>query len=188
MTLPHIHVEYPAWVASAIDWEKSYASREERMRLAIDLARRNVEQHTGGPFGAAIFDATSGQLVGVGMNLVVANHNSVLHGEVVAIMMAQAQHKSYSLKVEGSPRELYSSCEPCAMCLGAILWSGVTHMVTAATRDDAMALRFDEGPVFPESYAYLQRRGISFTSGVLRDEAREVMENYRKSGGRIYNA
>ena len=188
LSLPRIHLEYPPWVRDAVDWDRAYTSTEERMRVAISLARRNVAEHTGGPFGAAIFDAASGQLVGVGMNLVVANHNCVLHGEVVAIMMAQAKEQSYTLKRPGTERELYSSCDPCAMCLGAVLWSGVTSMVTAASREDALALHFDEGPVFPESYLYLRQRGIEFRGGLLREEAREVMEQYRKGGGRIYNA
>ena len=187
MNLPHIHIEYPSWVHDTVDWNHQYAA-PDRMGLAIELARRNVAHRTGGPFGAAIFDAGSGLLVGVGMNLVVANHNCVLHGEVVAIMMAQAREQTFTLKRPGTDRELYSSCDPCAMCLGAILWSGVTRIITAASREDALALHFDEGPVFPESYAYLRQRGIEFQSGVQREEARAVMEQYRSSGGRIYNA
>lgn len=188
LKLPNIHIEYPAWVEAAVDWERVYNTPEERMRLAIELARQNVAERTGGPFGAAIFDARSGTLCGVGMNLVVANHNAVLHGEVVAIMMAQKLAGHYSLKVPDSERELYSSCDPCAMCLGAVLWSGVTRVYTAASREDALALHFDEGPVFPQSYQYLQQRGITFSPGLLREEAREVMERYRRTGGRIYNA
>jgi tRNA(Arg) A34 adenosine deaminase TadA len=74
------------------------------------------------------------------------------------------------------------------MCIGATLWSGVRRVLCGATRDDAMALHFDEGPVFPESYRYLEARGIAFVRGVLREEARAVLELYRERGGKVYNA
>jgi tRNA(Arg) A34 adenosine deaminase TadA len=74
------------------------------------------------------------------------------------------------------------------MCLGATLWSGVTRVVMGATRDDAMALGFDEGPVFPESYRYLAERGIVFVRDVGRADAVSALEAYRACGGLIYNA
>jgi tRNA(Arg) A34 adenosine deaminase TadA len=73
------------------------------------------------------------------------------------------------------------------MCLGATLWSGVKRMVCGASREDAARLKFDEGPVFPESYRYLEERGIRVEHNVLRDEAKAVMERYRSRGGEIYN-
>lgn len=90
---------------------------------------------------------------------------------------------------EGAPLDLqlYTSCEPCAMCLGAILWSGVRRVVFAARRDDAERLGFDEGPVFPETFAYLRRRGILVEGGPLRREAVAVLERYLALGGPIYN-
>ena len=84
--------------------------------------------------------------------------------------------------------ELVSSCDPCAMCLGAVLWSGVRRLVTGADRDDATALSFEEGPVFPQSYTYLEERGVAITRAVLRQEAASVLELYRRQGGQIYNA
>nr|MBA3258060.1 nucleoside deaminase [Gemmatimonadales bacterium] len=78
-------------------------------------------------------------------------------------------------------------CEPCAMCLGATLWSGVRRLVCGATREDAAALGFDEGPVFPESYAYLESRGIEVIRSVLREDAAAVLDLYQRSGGPIYN-
>jgi tRNA(Arg) A34 adenosine deaminase TadA len=74
------------------------------------------------------------------------------------------------------------------MCLGASLWAGVQRIVYAATREDASALRFDEGPVFPQSYDYLKARGIEIVSEVLRGEAREIFQLYRDNQGPIYNA
>ena len=184
---PVIHIEYPDWVDSVIDWDRTYHGDEERMRLAIAVARENVERGTGGPFGAAIFNA-SGHLVSVGMNSVVRFNNCTLHGEMVAFMMAQQRLGTFTLKLPNLPvHELYTSCEPCAMCLGTTLWSGVQRVVYAATREDASMLRFEEGPVFPESYQYLEDRGITFVRQVLRDEGRAVLELYRSKSGRIYN-
>ena len=188
MTHPIVHVEYPDWVDGAVDWNRAYKRDEDRMRVAIAVARTNVERATGGPFGAAIFESRSGKLVAVGMNAVVRLHNCVLHGEMMAFMMAQQCVRSFTLNAPSlSEHELFTSCEPCAMCLGATLWSGVRRLVYGATREDAALLNFDEGPVFPESYRYLEDRGIQITRGVLREEARGVLELYRSKSGKIYN-
>lgn len=185
---PVIHVTYPDWVAATVDWSRPLTSDEDRMRVAIGIARENVLRGSGGPFGAAIFERESGRLVSVGMNSVVRLNNCTLHGEMVAFMMAQQRVGSFTLSAPGLPEhELYTSCEPCAMCLGATLWSGVRRVVCAATREDASLLEFEEGPVFPESYQYLEDRGIRIDRMVLRDEARAVLELYRSGSGVIYN-
>ena len=184
---PVVHVDYPDWVNSVVDWGRVYPTDEDRMRLAIAVAGENVERGTGGPFGAAIFEA-SGRLVAVGMNSVVRLNNCALHGEMMAFMMAQARVASFTLRAPQLPvHELFTSCEPCAMCLGGTLWSGVQRVVFGATREDALRLNFEEGPVFPESYRYLEERGIRIVRNVLRDEARAVLEMYRAKGGKIYN-
>jgi tRNA(Arg) A34 adenosine deaminase TadA len=183
-----VRIEYPSWVRDVVDWERPYASDADRMRLAIAVARENVERETGGPFGAAIFEQDTGKLVAVGMNSVVRLGNCTLHGEMVAFMMAQRRVGSYTLNAPGLPvHELVTSCEPCAMCLGATLWSGVKGLVIGAAREDAARLAFDEGPVFPASYEYLEKRGIRVVRDVLRDEARAVLERYRAKRGPIYN-
>jgi tRNA(Arg) A34 adenosine deaminase TadA len=158
------------------------------MRLVIELSRENVLRKSGGPFGAAVFERDSGRLVGLGVNSVVRLANSTLHGEVVALMMAELRLGSYTLGAVDQPaHELVTSCEPCAMCLGAILWSGVKRVVCGAAREDATRLQFEEGPVFPESYAYLERLGVEFARDVMREEARQVLELYRRQGGEVYN-
>jgi tRNA(Arg) A34 adenosine deaminase TadA len=182
-------VTWPDWVREVVTFGTPYETDEGRMRLAIELARQNVVRGTGGPFGAAIFEHSTGALLSVGVNSVVRLNNSTLHAEMLAIMMAQHRLGSYTLA--GSPPttyELVSSCDPCAMCLGAVLWSGVRRMVTGADRDDAVALSFEEGPVFPQSYTYLEERGVAITRSVLRQEAADVLELYRRQGGQIYNA
>ena len=184
-----LRIDVPAWAAAREEDTRRYATDEDRMRVAIELAAANVSNGAGGPFGAAIFESESGRLVSIGVNTVVRLSNSALHAEMVAFMRAQARVGTYSLASPGLPSHtLYSSCDPCAMCLGAALWAGVRRIVCGATRQDAVALRFDEGPVFPESYAYLVRRGIEVVHCVLRDEARATLEHYRARGGVIYNA
>jgi tRNA(Arg) A34 adenosine deaminase TadA len=183
-----VHIEYPAWVDSTVDWDREYATDVDRMMLAIAMSRENVERETGGPFGAAIFESQSGRLVAVGMNSVVRLNNCALHGEMVAFMMAQQRVRSFTLNSPTLPEhELFTSCEPCAMCLGATLWSGVRRVVYGAAREDAARLNFVEGPVFPESYKYLEDRGIRIERGLLRSEATAVLERYREKRGTIYN-
>lgn len=183
-----IEVVLPDWVAEVIDRERVYKTDEERMRVAIALSRENTLRGTGGPFGAAIFESDSGRLVSTGVNLVVPLNNSTLHAEIVAFMMAEAALRTYTLRADHLPaHDLVTSCDPCAMCLGATLWSGVRRAVCGATRDDAGEIHFDEGPVFPESYAYLRARGVDVVHGVLREEAREVLALYARTSGTIYN-
>jgi tRNA(Arg) A34 adenosine deaminase TadA len=181
-------VALPDWVASVVDWSRAYATDEERMRLAIALSRLNVERDTGGPFGAAVFEQATGRLAGVGVNSVVRLRNSSLHAEVMALMFAEQRRGSFTLSAPDLPRhELVTSCEPCAMCLGATLWSGVKRLVCGATREDAMRLGFDEGPVFPASYDYLMHAGIEIVREVCRADARAVLEQYGARSGPIYN-
>jgi tRNA(Arg) A34 adenosine deaminase TadA len=184
-----LHITLPDWLDQTVDWRRRYASTEDRMGLAITVARENVLRTTGGPFGAAVFESDSGRLVSVGVNSVTRLNNSALHAEVLALMLAQQQVQQFSLAASGLPvHELVTSCEPCAMCLGATLWSGVRRLVCGASRSDATALSFDEGPVFPESWSYLERCGIQVAREVMRAEAAAVLELYRESGGAIYNA
>jgi tRNA(Arg) A34 adenosine deaminase TadA len=182
-----LRIELPTWIDDVVDWGRRYRDDESRMRLAIAIANENVRRSTGGPFGAVIVEEESGRLVSVGMNRVIPERNSVLHAEIIAFMMAQARLGAYTLGAPGLPAHtLVSTCDPCAMCLGATLWSGVRRVVCGATREDAQHVRFDEGPVFPASYRYLADKGITFVHGVMRAEARAVLEAYAASGG-IYN-
>lgn len=190
MHTAEIRITNPDWVRDVVDFDRAYPDDDARVRLAIDLARENVVRKTGGPFGAAVFEQGTGRLVGVGTNAVLRLNNSSAHAEVVALMMAEAHIGSFTLQPDGTAatrHELFSSCEPCAMCLGATLWSGVTRLVFAATREDATRLSFDEGPVFPESYRYLIERGIAIERGRRRAEAVAVLDEYAARGGPIYN-
>lgn len=179
-------IALPDWATAFETATTAIAGDEARMRFAIDLARRNVECGTGGPFGAAIFSLDQGRLIAIGVNSVVRLGNSAMHAEMMAIMRAERAIGSYTLK---QPRgyALYTSCEPCAMCLGGILWSGIRQLVCGALADTARAIGFDEGPVYPDSYRHLEKAGIEVKRGVLADEAAEVIRRYRERGGAVYN-
>jgi tRNA(Arg) A34 adenosine deaminase TadA len=178
-------ITLPPWLKAVLADPPACAGDEDKMRLAIRLARENVLNGTNGPFGAAVFRQSDGRLVGAGVNCVVRLNNSVLHAEVVALMGAEAQTGSYSLREP--VHELFASCDPCAMCLGAVVNAAVRRLVCGADRTDAEGVGFDEGPVFAESYRYLEARGIAVVRGVLREEARAVLELYRQRGGVAYN-
>jgi len=178
----------PAWVEEVEEIRHRCPDDEAGLRHAITFAHENVLHGTGGPFGAVVVDADSGEVVSVGVNGVERLHDSVAHAEIVALVAAEARLGSYSLSSGALRYTLYSSCEPCAMCLGAILWSGISRVVYAARREDAEAIGFDEGPVFPGSHEYLAARGIAVEPGPLREEAAAVMRRYVEQGGTIYNA
>jgi len=183
-------LELPAWVEPLIaEQGKTCASGEARMRLAIKLARQNIAHRTGGPFGAVVLEKDSGRIVSVGVNLVETSHCSIAHAEMIAIALAQKAMGTYDLGGEGRPLyELVTSTEPCAMCLGAVPWSGIRRVVCGARGEDACAIGFDEGAKPVDWLGELRRRGIEVVRDLLRDEARAVLQEYAQAGGIIYNA
>jgi len=185
-----IVLELPQWLKELADEHQSqtFDSIEARMRFAIDLARLNIEHRTGGPFGAAIFESDSGKLLAPGVNLVEPAHCSIAHAEMVAIALAQQTIGSYDLGQGEVTCELVTSTEPCAMCLGAIPWSGVRRVICGARGQDACAIGFDEGAKPVDWVGELTHRGIEVTREVLRDEAQAVLNHYHATGGLIYNS
>jgi len=181
-------LQLPQWVQDILsEHEGIYPTVEERMALAITLAANNIK-NSGGPFGAAVFEQHSGKLVAPGINLVLQTNCSVVHAEIVAIMLAQQQMANFDLNAEGLPDyELVSTTEPCAMCLGAIPWSGISSLVCGARDEDARRIGFDEGDK-PEKWCQkLQSRAITVTRDILRDKAIAVLQQYVDEGGIIYN-
>ena len=179
---------FPAWLQAETKRRgEIFAEDEARMRYVIGLSRRNVAEGTGGPFGAAVFERGSGALLSVGVNLVMRSNCSHAHAEMVAIALAEQLLGSYTLRMEASEYELVTSCEPCAMCFGAIPWSGVTRVVSGAKDADARTIGFDEGPKMASWADVLRERGIEVNEGVCREEAAEVLRLYAASGGSIYN-
>lgn len=183
-----IRITLPPWVPDVLAKFPPYRTDEDKMRLVIALARENVLHKTGGPFGAAVFRQPDSRLVAIGINRVENLRNSMLHAEVIALMGAEKRLNTYTLGApDFPPYELITSCAPCAMCLGAALWSGVRRIVCGAGRSDAAEIGFDEGPVFSQSYQYLEARGIEIIHDLLRDEARDVFRLYSERNGLIYN-
>jgi tRNA(Arg) A34 adenosine deaminase TadA len=180
--------ELPGWVQPFLEaWEASLASDEAGMRLAIALAAENVRHGTGGPFGAAVVDEGSGRLVAVGVNLVTRSHLSVAHAEIIALSLAQKQYGDWNLARDGR-LSLLTTCEPCAMCFGAVPWSGIRRLVCGSRKEDAEAAGFDEGDKPADWMESLRKRGIAVRVDLLRDEANEVFKKYARHGGEIYNA
>jgi tRNA(Arg) A34 adenosine deaminase TadA len=181
-------IDLPAWVGEAAAPGRAFRDDQAKTAFVIRLAKENVARGDGGPFGAAVFEIGSGKVVAAGVNRVVQGSNCVLHAEMIALMFAQQRVGSFTLRSPGRPaHELITSCEPCAMCLGATLWSGVVRLVIGAERDDAMAVGFEEGPVFAESYTYIAARGVETVRGIRREEAARLLRTYRDGGGPIYN-
>ena len=190
MKFPEVILSLPDWIERFVaDSNLLYPTVEERMQLAIKLAQTNIGNGTGGPFGAGIFERRSGRLVAVGVNRVESLNCSIAHAEMMAIAIAQRVRGFYDLaSVADAAYELVTSTEPCAMCLGAIPWSGVRSVVCGARDEDARAIGFDEGPKPDNWVKSLEDRGIHVRRDVLREQAKGVLLEYSKRGGLIYNA
>ena len=181
--------DLPAWAKFTVRQQKApLVSRVARMRFVIRLSRENLNHGTGGPFGAAVFEAKTGILVSIGMNTVVLTNCSHAHAEMVALANAQQKLENFDLGAPGfTEHELVTSCEPCAMCYGAIPWSGVKKLVCGARCEDAEAIGYDEGPK-PRMWARaLEARGILVAQNLCRKEAVAVLQEYKRRGGMIYN-
>jgi tRNA(Arg) A34 adenosine deaminase TadA len=180
MSLPH-------WLDDFVSaWTEPLETEEQRMHLAVTLAAENVRHHTGGPFGAIVVEEQGGRLLGVGVNLVTALELSMAHAEMVAVSLAQSASGNWNLAAGGDV-QLVTSCEPCAMCFGAVPWSGVSSMIWGAGKEDAEAAGFDEGDKPRDWIESLHRRGIRTQGGILREEAAAVLARYAKRGGPIYH-
>jgi len=183
----HFEIRLPDWCSAlARELPEALANPLDRIRLAIDLSRRNVENNSGGPFGAVVAERSSGRLIAIGVNRVEPQRCSSAHAEIVALSLAQARLGTWNL-AESGPLELATSCEPCAMCLGAIPWSGVRFVTCAATKHDAEVTGFDEGSRDPDWIARLARRGIEVETRLERESAAQVLHHYASGGARIYN-
>ena len=184
----HCSFELPAWVGPFLDdWQQPLLSIDQRMQLTIALSKQSVLQKTGGPFGAVVVNDETGVLVSVGINLVTTAGLSIAHAEMVALSLAQLSMGQWNLSHSG-PLQLVTSCEPCAMCFGALPWSGITSLVCGARKEDAEAAGFDEGDKPEQWVESLRLRDIEVKRGVLRSQAAAVLTYYHDNGGPIYNA
>jgi tRNA(Arg) A34 adenosine deaminase TadA len=139
-------------------------AHEKFMRIAIELAEDNVKRGVGGPFGAVI--VKDGMIVARSANRVVPTNDPTAHAEVSVIRLACQELETYNL----SGCEIYTSCEPCPMCLGAIYWARIDKIYYANTKADAAAIGFDDHFIYDELESAMENRKLPFQQ-LLRDEA-----------------
>jgi guanine deaminase len=148
------------------------------MREAIRLSRQKMRANHGGPFGAVVVHR--GKIIGRGWNRVTATHDPTAHAEIMAIRDACKKLKRFHL----ADCALYTSCEPCPMCLAAVYWAHLKRVFYANTRKDAAAIGFDDVLVYHELCLPIPRRKISMKP-LLRAEALPVFAEWNKKGDRV---
>ncbi|MCB0763877.1 MAG: nucleoside deaminase [Flavobacteriales bacterium] len=151
---------------------------QEHLREAIAIARSGMDRGDGGPFGCVI--VKDGRVVGRGNNRVTSTNDPTAHAEVVAIREACASLGSFQL--DGCV--LYTSCEPCPMCLGAIYWARPDRIVFACTREDAADAGFDDQLIYDELPLPYNERRIP-TEHLLRDEAQVVFTAWKAKEDKV---
>lgn len=148
------------------------SEQDERfMRMAIELARRGMTNNQGGPFGAVI--VKNGEVIGQGYNQVTSSNDPTAHAEVVAIREACRHLVDFQL----ADCVLYTSCEPCPMCLGAIYWARPDRVVFAAGRKDAAKAGFDDDHIYRELQVPLEERNLPIDQ-VLAEEGRRLFTEW----------
>lgn len=141
------------------------------MLKAISLAQNGIDSNAGGPFGAVI--VKDGEIIGEGFNKVTSTNDPTAHAEVVAIRNACENLGSFQL--DGCT--LYTSCEPCPMCLGAIYWARPAKVFYAATREDAANIGFDDEFIYKEIEKNFEDRQMKLVN-FLREEGLKVFKNW----------
>lgn len=143
------------------------------MATAIHLAEQGMESNAGGPFGAVVVDR-DGKIIGKGYNQVTSSNDPTAHAEVVAIREACQALNSFQL----TGCVVYTSCEPCPMCLGAIYWARPEKVFYASTREDAAFADFDDQFIYKEIEQHPGSRKIKFVN-LMRDEGRELFLKWK---------
>ena len=148
------------------------------MKEAVRLSIENVEQGIGGPFGAVV--VKDGKIIARGTNQVTASNDPTAHAEVVAIRKACEALNSFQL--EGC--EIYCSCEPCPMCLGAIYWARPDKLFYGNSKEDAAKVKFDDQFIYEELKRPINERKL-FTKQMLREEAQAAFKKWAESSDKI---
>ena len=156
------------------------STHEYLLERAIELSQRTVDSDAGGPFGAVIVRA--GRVIAGGHNEVLVSNDPTAHAEIVAIRAACRALATFRL--EGC--ELYTSCEPCPMCLGAIYWARLAHVYYANTRQEAAAAGFDDAHLYAEFGRPIEARAIPFTQIVLPSAKAPMQAWVQKADKRLY--
>jgi tRNA(Arg) A34 adenosine deaminase TadA len=151
---------------------------KDLMRRAIALSADKMRAGFGGPFGAVI--ARHGEIIAEGFNQVTSNQDPTAHAEVVAIREACRKLGSFSL--QGC--EMYTSCEPCPMCLGAIYWARLDRVYYANTRTDAAAIGFDDDHIYRELDKPIDDRAVRFIR-LDSEEARKIFQEWLEKPDKI---
>jgi tRNA(Arg) A34 adenosine deaminase TadA len=154
------------------------ANDEAFMRHAIALSRRGMEGGAGGPFGAVVVQA--GQVVAEGWNQVTSSNDPTAHAEVVAIRRACAALGRFDLR----GAVLYTSCEPCPMCLSAAYWARLDAVVFGNARDEAAAIGFDDEWLYQEVPKPIEARSLPMRR-LLAAEALEVFEAWAQKPDKV---
>lgn len=152
---------------------RSMREEEEFMREAIALSRKGMESNEGGPFGCIV--VKDGKIIGRGNNKVSSTNDPTAHAEVTAIRDACRNLGSFQL----SGCDIYTSCEPCPMCLGAIYWARPERVFFANTRHDAAAIGFDDSMIYEEMSIDMSRRKIPLQA-LCREEALDVFRAWKE--------
>ena len=184
-------LELPGWAAAELNaLPPVLPTLAERMAAVLRFARLNVQARTGGPFAAGVFERETGRWVVLGVNRVMDSGCSSAHAEIMALSLAQRRLGTYDLGGPGLPdHQLVVNWRPCAMCYGAVLWSGVRSLVIAGEGPELERLTgFDEGPVHPQWRDELTRRGIELQQDILREEALADFKAFSASRQFVYNA
>ena len=148
------------------------------MQAAIRLSQQKMRQNCGGPFGAII--VRNNKIVGRGWNQVTSTNDATAHAEITAIREACAKLSTFEL----SDCEIYTSCEPCPMCLGAIYWARLRRIHYANTRKDAAAIQFDDDFLYQEITLPVSRRAIPMMQ-LLRNEALKVFAEWNNKSDKV---
>jgi len=156
---------------SIITYQDMTEKDEYFMRRAISLAQEGIDSNSGGPFGAVV--VKDGEIIGEGCNRVTSTNDPTAHAEVVAIRNACQKLNSFQL----DDCILYTSCEPCPMCLGAIYWARPSKIFYAATHIDAANIGFDDQFIYEEIERETGERQIK-TVNLLREEGLKVFRNW----------
>jgi len=148
------------------------------MQEAIRLSRQKMRRNEGGPFGAIV--VRRGKIVGRGWNRVTSTNDPTAHAEISAIRDACRKLKTFQL----DDCELYTSCEPCPMCLAAIYWARVKKIYYANTRKDAARIEFDDDLIYREVSRPISRRQLRMKQ-LLRNEALKVFVEWQRKADKI---
>jgi tRNA(Arg) A34 adenosine deaminase TadA len=152
--------------------------KEQFMRAAIRLSLSKMRANCGGPFGAVV--VRKGRVVGRGWNRVTSTNDPTAHAEVTAIRAACKKLKTFQL----DDCELYTSCEPCPMCLAAIYWARLQKVYYAGTRRDAANIRFDDELIYREVACPVSKRRLPMEQ-LLRPEALKVFAEWQAKADKI---